>query len=233
MRKQVHLKGFKTREEEIDFFKNIKSLPLSKLIYFKELSNLEYYLPKEDESEQKKCIKHHLKRINYFFSSNIDFGQYIEMEATFLDEHYFTRKFNEYSSFHNCTIFEIDSNFYTPKDTLFAQFKAYREFVIYLRKKLTTLSNRSEKTLIEQSNLKWTGNKIDLIELIYALHASGSIKAKGIKEVAKAYEELFEIDLGNYYRKFIELRNRKLIERTRFIDTLRDKLIQRIEEADQ
>jgi hypothetical protein len=116
---------------------------------------------------------------------------------------------------------------------LLSQFKAYGELVTHLRQKQKQLTYPRTKIFSQQHGLKWAGNKIDLIELIYALHASGSIKgATGIKQVAEACEELFDVDLGNYYRKFIELRNRKLVERTHFLDTLKSSLIQRMEEAD-
>ena len=73
-----------------------------------------------------------------------------------------------------------------------------------------------------------------MIELIYAIKASGSVKENtSIREIAIACEGLFDVDLGNYYRKFIELRNRKIVERTRYIDKLKSNLLDRMNEADE
>ena len=69
-------------------------------------------------------------------------------------------------------------------------------------------------------------NKIDIIELIYALHNSGSIN-KGtadIKEIAVIFEQVLNIDLGNYYHIFVELKARKT-KRTKFLDFLKESLI--------
>lgn len=234
LRNEIAENGFNNLSEEIHFFKNIKPIPLSKLIYFSELATLDYHLSKISTCQQKKLIKLQLKKTHQFFIRNIDFGQYIEMKYTHLDEHYFTRKSNTFCAFHNFSICDIDADFSTPKDNLLAHFKAYGELTSYLRKKLNTLSSTAPETITQQHSLKWIGNKIDLIELIYAIHASGAIKSgTGIKEVAEACEELFEINLGNYYRKFLELRNRKLVERTRFIDYLKESLIQKMEKADE
>lgn len=233
LRKYVERDSFKSIKDEIHFFRNIKPKLSAKLIYLKELGHIESTFPKNGLDVQNKFINRHLSRFQYFFNSHIAFGQYIEMECTHLDRHYFTRKSEELKPLVGVIISMEDPNFSTPKDMLLAQFKAYGELVIYLRQKQKQLTCPSPNILSQQHGLKWAANKIDLIELIYALHASGSIKgATGIKQVAEACEELFDVDLGNYYRKFIELRNRKLVERTHFLDTLKSSLVQRMEEAD-
>jgi hypothetical protein len=233
LRKHIELNGFKSMKDEIYFFRNIKPILSAKLIYLKELGHVEYTFPKNGLDEQNKFINRHLSRFQYFFNSHIAFGQYIEMECTHLDQHYFTRKSKELKPLVGTIISLEDPNFSTPKGMLLAQFKAYGELVTYLRQKQKQLTYPPTKIFSQKHGLKWAGNKIDLIELIYALHASGSIKgATGIKQVAEACEELFDVDLGNYYRKFIELRNRKLVERTHFLDTLKSSLIRRMEEAD-
>ena len=197
------------------------------------MGNVEYNLPKVIGSEQKKFIKQQLKRLQYFFGSNIDFGQYIELKYTHLDQYYYTRSTKEDSIFINSsTIYLDDSNFHTRKDTLLAQFKAYRELAIYLKNRLINPSDL--KVPSQKHILKWTGIKIELIELIYAIKASGSVKENtSIREIAIACEGLFDVDLGNYYRKFIELRNRKIVERTRYIDKLKSNLLDRMNEADE
>ncbi len=233
-RKEVISKNFLSEADEIEFFKEIKLVPLSELIYHKKIYHLEICFPNSTPSKQKKFIKDQLKIYNQFFLSNIDFGQYIQLGFTHFDHIYFTRKPVDELPIIGFGDYVEDPKFCTPKDLTLAKFKAYGKLVLFLKKKLQSLTNNTNLANGKTQHLRWTGTKIDLIELIYALHTSGVIQGgqSGLKDVASAYEELFNIDLGNYYRKFIELRSRKLVERTRFIDRLKSSLIQRMEEAD-
>ncbi|MCR9065587.1 MAG: RteC domain-containing protein [Cytophagales bacterium] len=230
--KEVHNTGFKSVVEEVEFFKNTKQVPLSNLIYYKEVYQAELYLPKGYKTQKEEFIYQRLEGYNQFFLSNIDFGQYIQTNSTHFDQYYFTRKANEDFPVLLSSHYTEDIEFNTPKDFLLGQFRAYGKVVNYLKKRLKQLSETGEDSLLfKEVKLKWTANKIDLIELIYALQASGAIKEMGIKEIATACEHIFNTDLGNYYRKFLEIRGRK-IERTKFIDRLKSKLIQRMEQAD-
>jgi hypothetical protein len=50
--------------------------------------------------------------------------------------------------------------------------------------------------------------------------------------MAAVCEQIFNIDLGNYYHTFIEIRSRKS-NSTKFIDKLKESLLKRIEESDE
>lgn len=82
--------------------------------------------------------------------------------------------------------------------------------------------------------MSWTISKTALTELIYALY-SKSVFNNGnadIKQIAQSFEAFFNIDLGDFYHTYLELKNRK-INRTKFIDSLREGLIQKMEEEDE
>jgi hypothetical protein len=66
---------------------------------------------------------------------------------------------------------------------------------------------------VRRSNLTWTGNKVDAIETVYALHASGVFNdgKADIKDVAQEFQIAFNIDLGDYYRAFLEIKSRKTV----------------------
>lgn len=99
-------------------------------------------------------------------------------------------------------------------------------------------SSKNKKTgkycYCEKSKLEWNATKTDLIDLIYALQTSGAIKdgTARIKEMATAYEQMFNLDLGNYYRIYIEIRERK-VERIKFIDKLNSSINARMELEDE
>jgi hypothetical protein len=84
------------------------------------------------------------------------------------------------------------------------------------------------------SKLFWTGNKTDLIELLYALQSSKCINSgtTDIKELASHFEHFYNVDLGNYYHTFIDIRSRKT-SKTRFLDKLIEMLNQRMDSLDE
>ncbi len=230
-RKKIVEKGFNNQKEEIHFFRNIKPVPLSQLIYHTEIHNFELSFPENCIEVQRKFIKKHLTNYNSFFLRNIDFGQYIELGCTHFDSYYFTRKCNKELPVGSSRIYIQDPEFSTPKDSLLAHLKGFGLMVLYLKNKLANLSKNSKNPFpIQSFNLKCAASKTDIIELTYSLIASGAIQGD-IKELIKAFEFIFNIDLGDFYRTFIALRGRT-IDPTKFLDALKIALLKRIEEAD-
>ena len=71
------------------------------------------------------------------------------------------------------------------------------------------------------------------MELVYALQASGLINNGnvGIKDLATALEQLFYVEVGDYYRIFLEIRMRKS-NQSKLLDFLKTSLHNRIIEVD-
>jgi len=95
------------------------------------------------------------------------------------------------------------------------------------------LNNKHYKKADSKSPLNWTASKTALTELIYALYSHGVFNngSTDIKLIAKTFEDTFNIDLSDFYHTFMELKARK-INRTKFLDELKESLIRRIEEQD-
>lgn len=225
---------FKNEESEITFFKKIKAIPLCKLIYYSEILNFENQYPKANKKEQTKYIQKKIKKINKFYSYNLDFIQYIREDRTNFDALFYTRTNYDSLNYTNTSLYYRTPEFSTSHDFLLGKVKGFDMFIYYLQNKLNCLKGNNyvnEEKL--KSNLKWTSSKAALTELIYALHSSGALNsgAADLKEIASVTEELFNIDLKDYYRTFIEIRARK-IHTTKFIDKLKDSLIHRMEESD-
>jgi hypothetical protein len=68
---------------------------------------------------------------------------------------------------------------------------------------------------------------------MYALNITGSINngKSDLKRMTLYAETVFNIDLGDVYRAFLEIRNRKG-NRVQYLDELRKNLIARMDEAD-
>jgi hypothetical protein len=82
--------------------------------------------------------------------------------------------------------------------------------------------------------LTWTAPKGGLIELIYAFQSHGVFNGgdADIRMIAEYFQRTFNVNLGNLYRRFQEIRIRKK-SRSFFLDQLRDKLIERMDYTDE
>lgn len=133
--------------------------------------------------------------------------------------------------------FEVDHNFSTSHDFKLAKVQAHDLVQIYLESRLRGVDYRIQKDkaqVINNSKLTWTGNKSSLVELLYAMHTEKVLNngTSDIKETAEYFEKIFNIDLGDYYRTFLEIRMRKT-NKTKFLNSLTDSLIKKMEEADE
>lgn len=227
------------KNEEILFFKNVKPYVFSKLIYYVKLFSIESKRPRSSNKSQVKYFNNHIDRLQNYFNDNLEFYHYFRRGAIFLDEEYFIRGKADIRLFPDSLSFFIDDKFSTSHDTTVATIMAYDMLIIYLKREIDKLeNNNSMETNInafkKQSKLFWTGNKTDLIELIYALHSSGAVNSgtADIKEMASACEQMFNIDLGDYYRTFLEIRSRKM-NQTKFIDKLKNSLENKMLDSDE
>lgn len=227
---------FKDAEEEILFFKTIKPEILSKLIYFNRISNIEIKRPTGSFESQRKHLLYELDRLTIFFNDHIDFYQYYRMNSTSLDEHYFTREKNNIHLYQDSLTYYIENEFSTSHDILLANIKANDKIESYIKKELEILAIKEQNPNWEQlgnlssNSLQWTDSKTALVELIYALHSTGSVNngKTEIRELTAFFEQIFNIKLTDIYRTYLDIKIRSTP--TKYIDTLKTALIKRIEE---
>jgi len=231
-RKGIRLEVFEEISTEIRFFKEHKQHPQSYLIFYHNLLRYELELPNREEGLRRKYILRKIEEINEFFLSQIDFVQYVELEQDYMDEFYFTRKFND-KNFHSIRIYDRDPEFSTSHDLLLSELKAQRLFLLFLQSKLLEMDHPSEKSSEESPGLQWTSSKVALTELIYALYHSGTINNGNIslKELVEKLEKIMEIELGDYHHTFLRLRARA--EPLKFIEKLRNDLFERMQGLDE
>ncbi|MDJ1503564.1 RteC domain-containing protein [Xanthocytophaga agilis] len=222
---------FTHKQEEIHFFKEIKPRFLSELFYYTSLFNIERNKPIGSTQVQKIYIHKELDKVSDFFDNNREFYQYYRLHATYLDEKYFLRENHEMYLALDKFIYDSDPQFSTGYDYKVARILANEKLIIYLNKELIMLDNAA---VVEssKSNLHWTLSKTACIELLYALHSVGAFGKVDLKQIATYFENAFHVDLKNYYRTFLEIRIRKT-GRSAFLDLLKERLIQRMDEADE
>lgn len=226
-----------SHEQGIDFFKNTKPRFTSKLIYYNVIFKIETKRPHGGERILKKYFNNELTKLKRYFDNNLDFYKYYRTGSNYLDHKYFTRGRFDIKLTLDSFYFEVDHTFSTSHDFKVAKIMAHDLIQVYLEDKLLMLENKEPR---EKSHVNpkvkqtWTGSKVALIELLYALHTEGVFNngASDLKDIAKYLEHVFEIDLGDYYRTFLELRMRKT-SRTKFLSSLTDSLIKKMDEADE
>lgn len=236
LKKLIGKNNFKSKSEEIMFFKEIKPLFTSKFIYFNRVYKIEMKKPNGGNRILKKYYNNELLKLKAFFDNELEFYQYFRSGSTYLDYKYFLRGEFDIKLALDSYYFESDMSFATSHDFKVATILANDLIELYLENQLLMLENNenSEKSQ-RKPNLKltWTGSKVALIELIYALHTEGVFNngAADLKDIAEYFEHTFEIDLGQYRRVFLEIRARKN-DRTKFLTTLNDSLQKRMENSD-
>lgn len=87
-----------------------------------------------------------------------------------------------------------------------------------------------ENTAVATPSLQWTGNTLDLVELIYGLNEMGCIDngETPLKELAPALYGFFGLDTKECYRYYSAIKLRKNPSRTYFLDRMQAKLNERI-----
>ncbi len=238
LRCRVVERGFRSTQEEIHFFKYIKPQVFSKLIYYVKLYKIESKRPRSSSKFQVKYLNDQINKLQVYFNDNLEFYHYYRRGATTLDDQYFIRGKSDLRSPTESFHVFIDEQFSTCQDSTVATIMAFDMLIVYLQQEIMKLEslNTNPKTIPmkQSSKLFWTGSKTELIELIYALHSSGVINSgtADIKEMASLFEQIFNIDLGNYYHTFIEIRARKC-SKTKFLDKLIEVLVRRFNESDE
>ncbi|MAZ29312.1 MAG: hypothetical protein CL868_19850 [Cytophagaceae bacterium] len=214
---------FETIPEEIHFFKEVKSVPMSYLIYYTEMRTCELHQPKAGKQYKVAFLEKELKKINKFFYRNADFVHYMEMGNTYLDHLYFSRTQNPEYPVHPFTNYYQFPEFSTSHDMLWARVIALNKLIHYIRGELEHLKPRRALETLHKKHkvLIWTGSKTALTELIYALYSDEVLNhgAVDLKTITNGFEEFFNINLNQMYKTYAEIKERRG-SRTKFLNEL-------------
>ncbi|MEX1191937.1 MAG: RteC domain-containing protein [Brumimicrobium sp.] len=219
--------GFPSLKEEIRFFKEVKPYLLSRflLISFVIQYNDQKYISNEaaDNLLQSKAEEH-----NTFLREYKTYLLQLKSVTTEQEKVFFVR--NQFSP-PLCDVLKkvfLNPEFCTFHSELLTMFKSQRLIQKFLDSEKDRVSNKN--TTIYK--LKWTQKKTALIELMYGLHYSNSLNngQSNISEIKEVFETVFNVDLGNVYRIFHDIKNRE--RRTPFIDSLRVAVENKLDEED-
>lgn len=228
---------FKSVAEEIKFFKEIKPQFTAKLIFHLTLYNIETKKPNGGKETLKKYLTKELDKLKNYFDYNLDFYKYYRAGANYLDHKYFVRNKYDIQLTLDGHIFENDTRFSTTHDFKVAKILAHDLLQVYIEDELAYLERKDSGSNFQENpktRLTWTESKTSLIELIYALQSQGVFNNSraDIKEIAAYFETVFNIELGDYYRTYLEIRIRKT-GRTKFLNLLQESITKKMDQQDE
>lgn len=227
---------FKNEDEEILFFKEIKPGILSQLIYFVKINNIESKRPMGSLEIQQNYLIRELEKLTIYFNNHLEFYRYYRMNSTFLDDKLFVRGREDLHLHIENLMIYIDPDFSTSQDCMVAKIMANDRLEVFLKTELDALSikvnnpNWGQLGVLGNASLQWTDSKTALVELIYALYATGSINNGHceIRELTAFFEHVFNVRLTDIYRTYLEIKIRS--SPTKYIDNLKTALLRKMEE---
>jgi hypothetical protein len=113
--------------------------------------------------------------------------------------------------------------------------------IVWIERQLLAEQNAANCPVAQQLQtrntvkIKWTGNIVDWVELIYSLHASGHVNngKVSLKKLFAVMGEAFGFKVEEFSRVFIDIKNRVKGDRTAFLEELKQALIRIMEKADR
>ena len=226
---------FGDKASEIHFFKNIHPLAVSKIHFYTALAKYYCHISSLNLDKEKKChCKKMLKMVSDYYLHYQYIITYYKSGKSDFDKKYFLRKNSEYPVGLEDCLALIDKETSTGYDLILARYLAYDKYSDFLQAEMKRFESGDKNTHLGEGGvfLEWTGSKIELIELMYAAWAKGSVSNGQIpiNELATTVQKVFNFELGDYYHAFAEIKNRK--NPTLFLDNLRKALNNKINEKD-
>ena len=206
--------SFKSLEEEIRIFKEYKPLIVSEWLFTNQYFLVHSQMPVGSRKTRLKYLNRHLCNYQKYITDNLEFYNHCQGKNTDLDTLYFTRQYYKPCLRAEPHVFISNPAFSTSHDITLATVMAYKRLSEALQEDIRNLKdeNHSGKTdaLKPPCALKWTGNKTELVEIIYALHISGMMNHGNgeLIQSVRQFEAFFSIDLDHFHQLVSNIRNR-------------------------
>ncbi|NOT37283.1 MAG: hypothetical protein HOP11_07885 [Saprospiraceae bacterium] len=170
LRKEFLHHGEISNDHEVEFFRDIKPKIHSKLIYYSVLEKFDEDVRLKDSTEQSEYYLTKLIISKSFIESNRIYESYINSKMQSQVYYHFLRSSNNAMIPSMFEFRETDPEFTTQYDVLSSMIIAHKELISHINRILipTEDSFQQQKSI---SAFQWTASKVDLTELIYALHS--------------------------------------------------------------
>jgi chaperonin cofactor prefoldin len=237
LKEHIIAEPFQQEQDEIHCFRYTYTVIQARGIYEREVFLIGNAKPLYGLSLITLFYEDKLKSLQSWLDQHWFYVQYEHTGATELDHLFFVRG----AKLPEAWIQEVlpdDPEFSTPIAILLSQVKAYEMLASEIQHRLKELSlSENDAPLLRDSpngeRLKWTGQMVDLVELAYALQTNGCINngRASIVDIVSFLSKGMQVPVNNPSRKFDEIKARKLLSGTHFMDQLRDGLKKRIEDS--
>jgi len=225
--------------EEIGYFKFIYPRFKSLLVYYTEYHCFMAGVPQSGLKAKKKYYLSKLRSITVFFEQNCMHYDYFRLDGCLLDEVFYSRR--DVKNILQPFVLSYEPILGTPMAELLSWFMAQervRNEILALLHGLTGPGPLSA-TVVDptgslQREIKWTGEDIHLIELVHGIHLTGQVNngSIGIVELFKVVGAFFGVNLRVPKRGFDDLKARKTISKTAFLDMMRVAVLKKMDEDD-
>jgi hypothetical protein len=225
LKASVVKEGFESEWEEINFFRNVKPGILGKLIYYNKVYRIECACPLGSGKIYRNYFSNQIKELKQEFEEHIfnsEFYRYYRSGRNDRDQTFFRLgNINLYDGL-NSFVFEIDHHFSTYYDYKVARIIANDLLQNYLHLKIDSIEDSNFKDEEATKDIFWTSSKNALVELIYAMYASGAVShgKVGIRKLSMIAQIVFSVSLGDLHHAFHRMKTRAG-SRTAFLDQLK------------
>ncbi len=228
---------FKAKDEQISFFKYTKPAFYQWQIYYTELYTIETNLPFSDSEKQVAYLEQELCYIERFFLQYAFLYQYYKLGADELDSLYFVLGV-ELQSLLLPNVPDLDPEFSTSCDYLFSKIKAFESLKGWVTERLLFLK---KNPLIpyqpgsDPGEMTWTGDTINLAEVGIGFFNTGQVNngTASLSEIFRWLEEKFQVSIGIPSKRIAELRRRKRLSPTKYLDEMKESIIHKLDKEDE
>jgi len=230
LRSYIQTNPFGSDADEIDFFKHSKPRFYSWNIYLVEKFELLRGIPHGTAVMQRKYLLGELKYITRTRERHISVFRYYHDDETHRDQQYFLRANLEH--IREGQEFTLpDPAFSTNMDYLFSKFRALDMLEDFIIEQVQLLENMPQKTA---ASLRWTGDKVNLVELAYGLFYTAQLNdgKAGIMNIIVWLRDTLAVPITREqaYRIWLDIRRRKSIPYTKFIDEMHEAINKQIDD---
>jgi len=224
---------FANAEEEVYYFKFVLAPTLALHTYYADKMEWDRIIRLDSAENRYRFHDRVYSQAENFRKKHGAFLNYIRDGRNVLDNVYFLRTGSNNSDGSHNMAYIIDPSSPPFYCGVLATWIAHTKMELELKK---TVDEEPEKPLQMKRGkrkLRWTGKQIELVELGYALHATGSFNdgKANLKDIFEFFEEAFEVDPGNTSRLFQDILRRQT-GYTAYLDMMIEKLHKRIDDIE-
>jgi hypothetical protein len=201
--------------------------------YYYELAWLVCNRPKGDRFEWMEYYRQELDVLRHFLNRHAAYYQVYKIQSMGLEE---ILSEGECKDRWIVSAGAHDALPVQERTALFSKFIAYDKLQDYLLDQIRLLNEFD--TLhphgLRNRQLHWTGDVCNLVELVYGLYETKQINngEASLTDLVNCMELMFQVNLTRVNRVFIDIKRRKVMSQTRFLEQMRTAIKHKIDQDD-